>query len=290
MVLILTLTALAALVAAGSRSAGGNAGAALPGGELGPPVLRALVILLAICQITVIGLIVWALWPNGDRPRTIRSREGRWAVAAASFLQVAAAVILLWVYIHVRDRIHGTPFAAGIGALVGNPGAPVPASARGLPAGGEWLTSLIVVAALAAAVVVLVRSSDFGRRRRSSLVRLAGELQLAVEEGLEELEAEADARRAVIAAYARMQRALARGGLPRAAHETALEYLARALTLLSTSEPSVRRLTDLFQVARFSEHAIDAQMKAEAVAALKQIRADLAELATADLAPRALAG
>ncbi|HET6749516.1 MAG TPA: DUF4129 domain-containing protein [Actinomycetes bacterium] len=45
---------------------------------------------------------------------------------------------------------------------------------------------------------------------------------------------------------------------------------------------SVRRLTDLFERAKFSHHTIDRAMRDEAVAALRAVRADLAAAVRAD--------
>ena len=152
---------------------------------------------------------------------------------------------------------------------------------HGLAAGQEWLTALIVLAVLAIAAGFVLRGARLGRRR-SPLVRLATQLREAVEEGLEELETDTDPRRAVIAAYARMERALARVGLPRAPHEAALEYLDRLLGLLDVRGPAVSRLTELFQLAKFSDHVIDAGMQREAIRALVEVRDDLRARALQD--------
>jgi Domain of unknown function (DUF4129) len=98
---------------------------------------------------------------------------------------------------------------------------------------------------------------------------------------LEDLRNERDPRRAVIAAYARMERALAAHGLPREGSEAPLEYLERALEELSASASSAARLTRLFEWARFSHHAVDPGMKEEAIEALEAVRDEL----TAPLAP-----
>jgi hypothetical protein len=106
------------------------------------------------------------------------------------------------------------------------------------------------------------------------------ELVAAVELSLEDLERDPDPRRAVIRAYARMERALGAHGLARRPSETALEYLARALTALQVGRASVERLTALFERAKFSRHEIDGSMKAEALAALSSLRDELAGAAT----------
>ena len=101
---------------------------------------------------------------------------------------------------------------------------------------------------------------------------VAAELAASIGEAIDDLEAEPDARRAVIAAYARMERVLERGGIPRQPSETPLEYLQRALGGLTANHDAVTRLTGLFERAKFSHHAIDPSMKREAIEALTSIR------------------
>ena len=103
-----------------------------------------------------------------------------------------------------------------------------------------------------------------------------------MDESLDDLRAEPDPRRAVIAAYARLERVLAAHRLPRRPAEAPLEYLGRMLAELSVSPEAARRLTDLFERAKFSQHAVGTEMKEEAIAALETVRDDL-------LAARALA-
>jgi hypothetical protein len=122
------------------------------------------------------------------------------------------------------------------------------------------------------------------RRRRTRLARLpvtTNETSLAavvvesIGDAIDDLEAEPDARRAVIAAYARMESVLARHGLRRTPSETPLEYLRRLLLGLTARGDAVQALTGLFEEARFSEHEIDSGMKRDAIAALRTIRDDL---------------
>jgi hypothetical protein len=98
----------------------------------------------------------------------------------------------------------------------------------------------------------------------------------AVEESLASLADEPDPRRAVIAAYARMERALGASGIPRRAPEAPLEYMHRALRQLRAGARPVRRLTGLFAVAKFSQHPVDAEMKQDAISALEEVGRDLA--------------
>jgi hypothetical protein len=86
----------------------------------------------------------------------------------------------------------------------------------------------------------------------------------------------------VIAAYARLERVLASHKLPRRPAEAPLEYLERMLAEVSVSAPAARALTQLFERAKFSQHAVGPEMKEQAITALERVRDDL-------LAARALA-
>jgi hypothetical protein len=97
-----------------------------------------------------------------------------------------------------------------------------------------------------------------------------------LDESRDDLRSERDPRRAVIAAYARMERTLASAGFPRSVAEAPLEYLGRILRdLLHTSADAVSKLTALFERAKFSHHEIHAGMKDEAIDALVSVRDEL---------------
>jgi Domain of unknown function (DUF4129) len=68
---------------------------------------------------------------------------------------------------------------------------------------------------------------------------------------------------------------LAAHGLPRSPSEAPLEYLRRMLTELSVSPAAAKRLTDLFERAKFSQHAVGPEMKEQAIEALETVRDDL---------------
>jgi hypothetical protein len=132
----------------------------------------------------------------------------------------------------------------------------------------------LLVALAAAAFVVAVR-----RPRRDAAAdrepEIADVVSDVLDETLDDLRRERDARRAVVAAYARLEHTLARHGLPRRPFEAPLEYLARILLELEVAPEAVLDLTDLFQQARFSRRTIDESMKDEAIAALVAVRDDL---------------
>jgi hypothetical protein len=134
---------------------------------------------------------------------------------------------------------------------------------------------------VAAGGLVLLGVGAYVARRRlmptTSLDRAdaADALSAALDESVDDLRAERDARRAVIAAYARMERVLGRHGFPRFRSEAPLEYLARVLRELRVRSGAVLALTELFERAKFSRHPIDAEMKEEAIGALVAVRDDL---------------
>jgi Domain of unknown function (DUF4129) len=142
-----------------------------------------------------------------------------------------------------------------------------------------WIP-IIVVAALAAigfgAWYLLGRRRSGEARERKAL---AEELAAAIEDSLDDLRAEKDARKAVIAAYARLERVLAAHGFARHPSEAPGEYLNRILPGLSIERGSVRRLTNLFTRAKFSTHEVDEGMKDEAIDALSTVRDELSAAA-----------
>jgi hypothetical protein len=132
-----------------------------------------------------------------------------------------------------------------------------------------WIPVLIT----AGLIVLAVGAWWLARRGRAQArgelrLELADAVAQALDESLDDLRAEPDPRRAVIAAYARLERVLTAHGLPRKASEAPLEYLGRMLTQLSVSPEAARRLTDLFERAKFSQHAVGTEMKEEAISAL----------------------
>jgi type II secretory pathway component PulJ len=139
----------------------------------------------------------------------------------------------------------------------------------------EWPLALAIGGLLLlGGALVYVR----GRRPPGALAddeTLEAELSATVETTIDDLRRERDPRRAVIAAYAQMERALARHGLRRSPAEAPLEYLARILRGLEVRESAVQMLTGLFELAKFSPHEIDAAMKDDAIAALVAMRDDL---------------
>ena len=140
----------------------------------------------------------------------------------------------------------------------------------------SWVPIAVVLALVAAAVVAyVVAERRAGRGRLRTRDELAEQLAAVLDDTLDDLRAEADPRRAVVAAYARLERVLAANGVPRRASETPEEYLPRVLDGLALDPVAAERLTQLFVRAKFSQHEVDSTMKEEAIGALEQIRDEL---------------
>ena len=141
----------------------------------------------------------------------------------------------------------------------------------------EWIVLWI---ALGVGAVAAVASYIAYKRRPPQPLRelptMHEEVAATIDDAIDDLEREADPRRAVIAAYARMERTLGRHGLVRRPSETAIEYLRRVLHELTSRSGAVERLTSLFERAKFSRHEITPDMKQDAIASLREIRESIA--------------
>jgi membrane protein implicated in regulation of membrane protease activity len=156
-----------------------------------------------------------------------------------------------------QTRAH-RPFA-------GRPGHPHPAVS-----GADWTVAVIVWAALVVAAVVIFARAR-GRTRDLAPFALADEAEPSAEPDLERLRRERNPRRAVIAAYAAMERHMAGEGLPRGPHEAPMEYLGRVTLHGHERVACVHRLTALFQRAKFSHRPVDDDMRLRAIAAVEEL-------------------
>lgn len=168
------------------------------------------------------------------------------------------------------------------------PGADVQPAADSYTAHFATVPVLIVLGALAAALVAVALTRRARRRADGPRVReRAPSLDEVLADTVEDLRSEPDPRRAVIAAYARLERALAAAGHPRIQSDAPGEYLGRVLRDADVAPAAVARLTTLFATAKFSQHDVGEEMRSEAIDALEQVREDLraAELAREALVP-----
>jgi uncharacterized membrane protein YidH (DUF202 family) len=142
----------------------------------------------------------------------------------------------------------------------------------------SWIPIAAAIALVGVAVIVYVASGRRTRHARDPHAELARDLADALDDALDDLRAEADPRRAVIAAYARLERILASAGVARIPSETPDEYLGRVLGDLELTPGAIGRLTGLFTQAKFSHHDVDSTMKEAAIGALEQVRDELRTL------------
>ena len=231
--------------------------------------LDVLTYLLVIAALLGLLIIVWVLWPRpGDElpPLPRRRRHMATAIAVSS-----AVLIAIWLRVHYLSRLPNLPGLTprtGGATAVGSPQA-LPQAARGT-VGIDWIAIAIVAGLLLGVAVVAWRTLRTARLspRRSPLASLEALLDDAIEDVL----AEADPRRAVIAAWARLERVLAGHGLPRRAAEAPFEFAARACGELGIQRASLERLADLYEWARFSLNEVTPAMREEALNGLQSVR------------------
>jgi hypothetical protein len=249
---------------------------------------------LLVVSTALAGVILRALMPSRRSKKAPDDVE--WVVQrpAISRLEQAMTIALLVlllaaaigaVALIAKSTQHGAQTAA-VGP--GNtPVAAAPASgAASLTAtramgevGGPWLQlGLTAGAALVGAVALTFFALQRVRKRKSGQGGLGLSLRRrkatteAVTLSLEDLRRERDPRRAIVAAYARMERVFARAGLPRSPHETPTEFLRRVLSDASAPPAAVSDLTQLFQEAKFSRHELTSEQRDDALRSLLQIR------------------
>jgi len=235
------------LVAIAFRRPGRRRGPAEPWVFEPPPIPWWVKLVLGLLPVVIMGgLIAWLLWSILHSPRQVAGRTvGPAALSGGSGSALPGAA--------ARAATTGVPMVLWVGVLVG---------------------TAVVVATVALLLILRARS---GTIPAAEGVNDEGPSPMAaVDAAADALEAEPDPRRAVIAAYATMERLLTHAGSPRREADAPTEHLTRSLVLLGASGEAARRLTDLFERARFSIHVIDEPVRQAAFEALAAVRRDLA--------------
>jgi Domain of unknown function (DUF4129) len=228
-------------------------------------------LLFALGAIWVAGLLVASPLITGITARAEVVQRRRWSEAFLVLILVLALLFILSGAGRLGDRRPGSqtvqtigeqqdPRGRGLGRPIDTP--PI-----------DWVVVVVVFG-----VALIAFTSVAGMMIRGN-PRVRREVDT-----LDDLRAEQDPRKAVIAAYSRMERSLASFGLPRRPFEAPVEYLGRVLEELRSGSQAARRLTHLFERAKFSQHTIDQGMKDEAIDAVIALRDELRAETLAELA------
>lgn len=238
------------------------------------------IVIVSIAMTLIVAYVV-AIQPRG----AFRRPRRRWHLLSTllGILIVGFAVAIL-LHSGLAQRLQALH-------LLGKKQAQVSHGLRGAKAGENarnarlrWDEVAVVFVLVAGVAVLLLASRGAKHAPRPWRLRSQEAVSLALDESLDDLRNEPDLRRAIIAAYSRMERALAAGGVPRRPAEAPFEYVERALQELDAGAEGVRRLTDLFEWAKFSHHDPEPEMRDEAIDALVAVRDELRRPAEAAVA------
>jgi Domain of unknown function (DUF4129) len=201
-----------------------------------------------------------------------------WLLALSQILTVVnflVIVYLLWRnVIPLADLMAWSQTAGAAGVLM-------PERQPDAPFFVTWTFAVLALAAGCGALALALwitsseRLSRWGDDEASDAV--PPPLVEAVEESLDDLRREPDARRAIIRCYARFERAAAASGLERRPWQTPMEFMRAVLARLPATRDAVRGLTSLFELARFSDRALALPDRDRAFDALDAIKAAIDE-------------
>jgi Domain of unknown function (DUF4129) len=275
----IALTALLALVALASRAHRPGGGSGGGGGHV-PELLGEYIGITMLVLVLLVAVVIgWGL--AADRRRRVLEGQTNWRRTLGG---IAVLGIALVVAIAATDWLHPNN---GRRPGITVPTAPLKAGqekAKQQKKGavqrveGSWLTALILASIILGVSIAAGLAARHKLRNGEELeteAALARALDEVLADTLDDLRAERDPRKAVIEVYARMERTFAAYRVPRDPAETPLEYVSRALDSLRVSGTAVRRLTALFERAKFSTHTVDVGMKDEAIETLAAVRAEL---------------
>ena len=249
------------------------------GREASTPFLDGAFTIMFVLMVLAALVAVWA-WLHALRTRT-KGRGSRSAYSSlVVFLVIVAFATLAGRNILEYKRHPGQPEAADPGfpgqVLPQKPGQQLEEARDPQVIWPLAIGLAVLIAAVIAAVIIIERRRN---RREARTPMEREELMRALDEAIDDLRRDPDLRRAVIAAYARMEQALTVYGLPRKPAEAPYEYLHRVGRELEAEGP-VESLTELFEEAKFSEHAVDETMRGRAIDALTAVRAEVRTAAT----------
>jgi hypothetical protein len=248
--------------------------------RLSEPVTAAILGLFGLAVLVFVADLAWRALTQRRREEEAEPAEEpppvpTWLRRLSLLLSIVNVAVLA--YLWRRAVLDGGLFA-GVGGFASGLTLPVavPVSA---PAVFNWAFGILAAAAglgaLALALWVALGDHLARKREESDGEPAATPLGAAVEESLEDLRAEPDPRRAIVRCYARFERAAADSGLERKPWLTPMEFMREALARLPVPRAAVPTLTGLFELARFSHHALGLPERDRALEALHEIKATM---------------
>jgi hypothetical protein len=251
------LAGLLALVASAAavRDAGGSGGA-----EGGVPPAVAAYAYGGLVVVALVGLPVLILLAIREVPEPKQRGRRTWftplAIAAFAVVGIAVSAYGGDGLSHVLARLRVVE-PSGADAELAQP-----------PSAG-WAPMLLLMGLGACGGALALR------RRPRAAASLSDRVAEALGAPLDDLRSEPDVRRAVIAAFARLERALEAAGAPRGIGEAPLEYVDRVLGELAVPPAPTAALAALFEQAKFSLHPLDEDDRSAAIDALEAVRESL---------------
>jgi phosphatidylglycerophosphate synthase len=265
-------------IAAAATGRGGRTGAPPGTGAVSAighhALVVAVVVLFPILAVAGLILVLYVqIMKRRERDPEVLRRRRQGRVVALALLAIALGLLIYKLrhptwnplgFLHLKN-----PFSN----LANNHGRPQfqhPHGGGGAISSTDWMLAAIVwvlLVVVAVAVFARVRA----RRDEVEPPAIPEAADDADDLGLDAVRRERNPRRAVIAAYALMERLMARDGLARGPHEAPMEYLGRVTLHGHRGAGSVHRLTALFQRARFSHRPVDEEMRQRAIAAVEEL-------------------
>jgi hypothetical protein len=272
---LLALLVLLAVVALASRTGFGHASNTGPT----PAYVNWATSVIVVLFVALTPVALWA-YLRQTRERMSQGKHRSFQMRVLRGLAVVSILALIWPirtylahHVHIGSGLHNLFFGSHHATGRRKPGASAVITSPTF----QWPVLWAAIALLVAGVGGWLwwRHTHPKPPIAARIPRMEDEVAESISDAIDDLESEPDARRAVIAAYARMEGVFGRHGLRRHASETATEYLQRILLGLTTRVEAVGRLTGLFEQAKFSDHPIDGRMKQDAIDDLRMIRDDL---------------